>query len=207
MKSEKKFARFSYMQDHKTLLDIFIDPLNSLGVRYMVTGSVASIVYGEPRLTHDVDLVVMLTIGDIAKLQKTFSEDRFYFPPVEVIRTEMARSSRGHFNIIDMETAYKADIYFVGNEPVQIWGFKNRRKTLLDDREFWIAAPEYVIVQKLIYWNEGKHQKHLDDVKAIIATNKPALSESEILAYLNSEELKAKFIELRDTASSGESDS
>lgn len=194
------------MQDHRTLLDIFVHPLNSLGVRYMVTGSIASIVYGEPRLTHDVDLVVMLTVGDIAKLEETFSEDRFYFPPVEVIRTEMARPARGHFNIIHMETAYKADIYFVGNEPVQLWGFANRRKALLDDREFWIAAPEYVIVQKLIYWNEGRHQKHLDDIRAIIATSKETFSENEIFAYLNSEALRAKYIEIRDAESCEETD-
>ncbi len=194
------------MQDHSTLLDIFIDPLNTLPVRYMVTGSIASIIYGEPRLTHDVDLVVMLTLGDVTKLQNVFPEDKFYFPPVEVIRTEMTRPSRGHFNIIHMETAYKADIYFVGNEPVQLWGFANRRKTFLDDREFWIAAPEYVIVQKLIYWNEGRHQKHLDDIKAIMATNKDIVSESEIFAYLSSEVLKAKFIELRNAESCEETD-
>jgi hypothetical protein len=43
------------------LLLIYIRRLNGLGVPYMVTGSVAGIVYGEPRVTHDVDLVVALS--------------------------------------------------------------------------------------------------------------------------------------------------
>ena len=40
------------------LLDIFISPLNSGGIDYMITGSVASTLYGEPRLTSDIDLAL-----------------------------------------------------------------------------------------------------------------------------------------------------
>ncbi len=42
---------------------VFLEPLNRAAIPYMVTGSVASLVYGEPRLTHDVDLVVELNIS------------------------------------------------------------------------------------------------------------------------------------------------
>ncbi len=38
---------------------MFTQRLNTLGVAYMVSGSVAVIIYGEPRLTHDVDLIVV----------------------------------------------------------------------------------------------------------------------------------------------------
>ena len=39
-------------------LALFLEPLERLGVPYCVTGSVAASVYGEPRLTADIDLVV-----------------------------------------------------------------------------------------------------------------------------------------------------
>ena len=42
------------------LLEVFIAPLEQAEIPYFVTGSVASIFYGEPRLTHDVDIVVYL---------------------------------------------------------------------------------------------------------------------------------------------------
>ena len=42
----------------ESLFASFTARLESAGIRYMVTGSVASIVYGEPRLTHDVDIVL-----------------------------------------------------------------------------------------------------------------------------------------------------
>ena len=44
---------------------LFVRPLNRANIRYMVTGSVAAIFYGEPRLTHDVDLVAFLNEADI----------------------------------------------------------------------------------------------------------------------------------------------
>lgn len=37
---------------------LFVRPLNQLGVRYLVSGSVAAILYGEPCLIHDGDFVV-----------------------------------------------------------------------------------------------------------------------------------------------------
>ena len=43
---------------------LFVRPLNQLGVRYIVSGSVAAILYGEPRLTHAVDFVVFLKSED-----------------------------------------------------------------------------------------------------------------------------------------------
>ena len=47
------------------LVSLFVLPLEALGIRYMVTGSVAAMGYGEPRLTNDVDVVVDLSAGDV----------------------------------------------------------------------------------------------------------------------------------------------
>ena len=43
-----------------SLPSVFVSRLNSLGIPYVITGAVASIIYGEPRLTHDLDLLVKL---------------------------------------------------------------------------------------------------------------------------------------------------
>ncbi len=44
--------------DTPDLFGLFVRPLHESGLRYMVSGSLASIYYGEPRLTMDVDLVL-----------------------------------------------------------------------------------------------------------------------------------------------------
>ena len=55
------------------LFHIFVKRLNCLGIRYMITGSVASTIYGEPRLTHDIDFVIEIQKDQIEGLIKAFS--------------------------------------------------------------------------------------------------------------------------------------
>jgi hypothetical protein len=43
------------------LLAKVIRTLEQLGIEYMVTGSIASSMQGEPRSTHDIDIVVDLS--------------------------------------------------------------------------------------------------------------------------------------------------
>ena len=75
----------------------------------MVTGAVAATIYGEPRLTHDIDLVIDLRLQDIEGFVDAFPFEEFYCPPPEVIRLEASRSQRGHFNLIHHDTGLKAD--------------------------------------------------------------------------------------------------
>jgi len=88
---------------------LFIRPLNALGVRYVVSGSMAAMLYGEPRLTHDVDLVVFLREEDIRRLPEAFPASQFYLPPTDQIAREVARDQRGHFNMVHHGTDFKAD--------------------------------------------------------------------------------------------------
>jgi hypothetical protein len=42
--------------------------LGGAGIPFMVTGSLASSLQGEPRATHDVDLVVAVSANDVPRL-------------------------------------------------------------------------------------------------------------------------------------------
>ncbi len=64
------------MPEHDLFL-IFISRLNKLGIRYMVTGAVASVIYGEPRLTHDLDLVIELSSEDVERFAAAFPIENF----------------------------------------------------------------------------------------------------------------------------------
>ncbi len=100
----------------------FVNPLNDAGIVYMVTGSVASMLYGIPRYTNDVDLVMSLPVKQAELLTEVFPEDDFYCPPLEVLTMEISRPLRGHFNIIHHETGYRADVYLLGTDPLHRWG-------------------------------------------------------------------------------------
>jgi len=89
-------------------LEPFIARLERLGIPYIVTGSMAGILYGEPRLTHDVDIVVALTSRDVQRFIEAFPLDEFYCPPEDVLAIEVRRGQRGHCNLIHHESAFKA---------------------------------------------------------------------------------------------------
>ena len=59
---------------------LFTSKFNELGLRYMVSGSVAAIYYGEPRLTNDVDIIVFLRREEARKLPAAFPAEAFYCP-------------------------------------------------------------------------------------------------------------------------------
>lgn len=134
----------------------------------MITGSVASMIYAEPRTTLDIDLVVELEVDDAADFLEAFPESAFYRPPLEVVREECARASRGHFNLIHHETGFKADIYLAGSDPLHRWALARRHRIEDAEASFALAPAEYVIVRKLEFWREGGSDKHIRDVRAIV---------------------------------------
>jgi len=147
----------------------FIEPLERLGIPYCITGSVAASVYGEPRLTADIDVVLLLRAGDIGALREAFPDAEYYVPPDETLRLQIARTSRGMFNLIHHASQFKADLYLAAGDPLHAWALEHRRRIPLEGDAAWIAPPEYVILRKLEYLREGGSDKHVRDIRFIVA--------------------------------------
>ena len=143
---------------------IFTCKFHELGIPYMVSGSVAAIFYGEPRLTNGVDIIAFLKREDLPKMEQAFPLEEFYCPPKSVLQVEWAREQRGHFNLIHHETGFKADIYTGGRDALHAWGLAHTRRIAIEADTITLAPPEYVIVRKLQFYREGKSQKHLRDI-------------------------------------------
>jgi hypothetical protein len=163
---------------------LFVRPLNRAGIRYVVSGSVAAIFYGEPRLTHDVDFVVFLNAHDIQKLVTAFPATEFYLPPLETILAETAREQHGHFNLIHRDTGFKADLYPTGRDELNAWAFRGKRAVEYDGETIMLAPPEYVIVRKLEYYREGHAEKHLRDIRAILAVSAEQLDQAALKEWI-----------------------
>lgn len=163
---------------------LFVRPLNRLGIRYVVSGSVAAILYGEPRLTHDVDFVVFLQTADILRLHEVFPSPEFYVPPAEVIAGEMARPQRGHFNVIHSDTGFKADFYTAGRDDFNAWAFRHSRKMEYHKETVVVAPPEYVIVRKLEYFREGGSDKHLRDIRGMLAVSGELIDQAALNEWI-----------------------
>lgn len=146
-----------------------LSPLEDARIPYAVVGSVASSVYGEPRATNDVDVLIQLSPDDAARLSQAFPAGEFYVPPPEIIAIELGRSSGGHINIIALETMAKADVYPLS--PGETDWFARRRRLVIEGRDVWFAIPEAVILHKLRFYREGGSDKHLRDIRGMLAVS------------------------------------
>lgn len=76
------------------LFALYTEILNKYNIQYFITSSVASIVYGDPTLKHDIDLATNLSTSQVDGLIKAFSSDEFYCPPKDGILTDLNRLSK-----------------------------------------------------------------------------------------------------------------
>ncbi|MDA1081928.1 MAG: hypothetical protein O2973_09680 [Gemmatimonadetes bacterium] len=150
------------------LIAVFAPRFDAAGIEWMIAGGVASIVYGEPRLTQDLDVVAGLKKADAERFALQFPEPEFYCAPAEVIAEEAGRDASGHFNVLHNPTGARADIYLAGRDPLARRGLDGRRVVELLGRPTPIAAPEYVILHKLRFRQQGASERHLRDIRAML---------------------------------------
>ena len=151
-------------------LNLLTIPLEAAAIRYCLVGGLAAIAYGRPRLTLDADIVIALAPIHVPKLIEAFPPRDFYLPPAEVLLTEITRESRGHFNIIHHHSALRADCYLPGKSELSLWELQHRQQIETPYGSFWFSPPAAVIVHKLLFFREGRSEKHLDDIRAILSS-------------------------------------
>ena len=141
--------------------------LDAAGVPYMVSGSVASAVHGEPRATQDVDLVVDLNAENLRRLLQVLPEDAYY---VSSEAAESALRRRSQFNVIDFASGWKADLIVLKNRPFSREEFRRRRPAQVMGVEVQIVSPEDVVLAKLEWAKKGGgSERQLRDVRGVLA--------------------------------------
>ena len=143
------------------LLGRIIDTLSAIGVPYMVTGSVASSLHGEPRSTHDIDLVVSFPPGTVPKLLEAFPPPSFYLSEA-AIRDAMRSNSM--FNLLSLDDGEKIDFWLLKDEPFDQSRFARRRLETANGVSMHVATPEDTILAKL-RWSRlcGGSEKQMND--------------------------------------------
>jgi len=131
---------------------LFVRPLATANIPYFITGGLATVIYGEPRFTRDIDLVLGVRPFHAERFETLWPEAQFYVPPLESLKEEIARSRYGHFNIIHIASGLTADCYVAGDDPLHEWAFERLRSFAVDDLRITVAPVEYVILRKLSYF-------------------------------------------------------
>ena len=161
------------------LLRYVVGVCERLGLRYFVTGSMATIFFGEPRLTNDVDIVVDLPRELISDFAAAFPAGEFYVSE-DAIRRAVTR--RSQFNVIHPASGLKVDVMIPSPTPFNASRFQRvRRLSPEPDYEATFASPEDVILKKLEYYREGGSEKHLRDIAGILRVSRDHMD----LSYLD----------------------
>jgi len=148
------------------LVKYLVNSFESLGIKYFITGSVASVYYGEPRFTNDIDVVAEIEESQISGLLKFFPEQEFYVNE-ETVRD--AIRNKKLFNIIHPASGLKVDVIirkenaFDNNRFLRIKRISPIEGTLVN-----ISSPEDVIIMKMKYFKEGESEKHIRDITSML---------------------------------------
>lgn len=152
--------------DVEALLAHVVGALEAEGVPYMLTGSLAAMIHGEPRLTNDIDLVADLTVDRIAPLAARFPPEEFYFD--EAMAAE-AVAQRGQFNVIHPASGLKIDLILPRAREFSACELARRQRVAVSPGlSLDIARAEDVIIAKLEAHREGGSEKHLRDIRAML---------------------------------------
>lgn len=150
-------------------LDVLKDvaeKLNTAGIPYFISGSVAMSMYAQPRMTRDIDIVLTLHEPDADSFVKLF-EKEYYIEP-DTVRDEIARN--GMFNVINNQSIVKVDFIIKNEGEFTQNQFKRRRNIDIDGVKVWVVSPEDLVISKLLWAKDSESEMQLKDVKNILDT-------------------------------------
>jgi hypothetical protein len=151
------------MEQQRAVLLQAIEALERIEIPYAVTGSWASTSYGLPRTTHDLDLVVAITVEQADELASAFQSPMY----ADAAWMKEAAAKRTFFNIIDPISGLKIDFWPLQDDEYSRTQFERRRHIELLGHKVWMLAPEDVILSKLLWYRASESQTQLRDCIAV----------------------------------------
>ena len=131
---------------------------------YMLTGSLVSSMQGEPRATHDIDLIISATPDSIEEFLKKFPITDFYY---DIDAAKEAIKQGGMFNILS-SSGDKVDIWILTDSEFDQSRFSRKQIIELFGQPLFVSSPEDTILMKLLWSKQwGGSEKQLFDAAKV----------------------------------------
>jgi hypothetical protein len=156
------------VSDELDILKSVAARLQTAGIAYMVTGSMAMNFYATPRMTRDIDIVVELREADVARIVSLFQGE--YYIDRDIV--EQAIRNRSMFNMIHNDLVVKVDCVVRKESEYRREEFARRRTLNLDGEPITVVAPEDLILSKLEWAKDSHSPIQLDDVRNMLRSVK-----------------------------------
>jgi len=164
-----------------TQTEVFEKVLQSLQtaeISYMITGSIASIQYGKPRVTYDLDIVAHFSMDKAKKFIQLLGQE-FY---ADLIDIQEFIANKHHFNIIHSLSGLKIDFWPIKDEYDRL-RLLRRREEKIGKISAYFSSPEDIILKKLEWVKQGASSRHLDDIKGILSIQGDKIDRDYIITW------------------------
>lgn len=156
---------------------LVIDALNVLDIPYMLTGSLASNMYGVVRATQDADFVVQIDAPGITRIGAHLAPVFTLDPQASFETITMTMK----YVMVSQDQELKAELFLLSDDPYDQERFRRRRAGSFLGRPAYVPSPEDVVVAKLLWYKRAHRQKDLGDIKNVISVQRDVLDR----VYLN----------------------
>lgn len=155
------------LQPHQ-LMQRMADFFEEERIAYHIVGSMASMIYGEPRFTNDVDIVAEIPLSKADSVCNHFAAPEYYVSDIAILDAILRRSQ---FNILHPPSGLKADIIlppdsdFARTEATRV-----QRKSSAGEYNALFGSPEDILLNKLVFFQlgGGVSEKHLRDIAGMM---------------------------------------
>lgn len=134
-------------------------------IGYMLTGAIAMNIYVIPRMSRDIDIVILLKKKDIELFLEIFSGNFYFHKPTIIEEVE----KKGMFNIIDHKSGFKIDFIIIKNTEFSISEFKRKKHIKVNNFKAWVVSMEDLIISKLIWIQVLTSEIQINDIKDLLA--------------------------------------
>jgi len=180
------------------LLKKVVQTLEEAGIEYMLTGSVVSSLQGEPRSTHDIDLVVSIPQAKGECLLKAFSQPDYYLDAQSMFE---AITKRGMFNLLHVNSGDKVDFWMLKDHPFDRSRFARRYDEEFMGMRITVSAPEDTILMKLRWARmSGGSEKQFTDALRVYEVQFEKLDLAYLVEWAHRLGLKSMLQRLRKEA-------
>ena len=159
------------------LLRHLVRTLEDLDLPYAIGGSIASMAYATYRSTIDIDVLVQLSPTDVDRLRERFPEPDYF---LDEVAARKAVAGKQQFNILHIPSGMKIDVFPVGDAFTRAQITRAYSRPVFYDIEARISPPEELIVSKLVYYQEGGSDKHVNDIAAMLEISGDLIDRSRV---------------------------
>jgi len=164
----------------------------------MVTGSVVSSMQGEPRSTHDIDIIVALEQSSVDALIVAFPQSEYYMSKDSVLD---AIDHHGMFNLLNVKTGDKVDFWLLEDTPFDRSRFSRRYVEEVLGMRIMVSSPEDTILGKLNWARmSGGSEKQFTDALRVYEVQFETLDFDYLHSWAKTLGVDEMFTRLRNEA-------